>query len=98
MNSQRLLERFLQYVQVDTMACDDVDHYPSSSGQRELGAVILKQLHEMGLDNAIQDEHGIVLATVPGNVEAPAIAFNAHLDTSPETTGGARFKGSFTCL
>lgn len=86
MNSQRLLDRFLQYVQIDTMACDDVDHYPSSSGQLELGKLILGQLHEMGLENATQDEHGIILATVPGNVEGPVIAFNAHLDTSPETT------------
>ncbi|MDG2014845.1 MAG: peptidase T [Pirellulaceae bacterium] len=86
MNRQRLLDRFLQYVKVDTMACDDVDHYPSSPGQMELGKVILGQLHEMGLSNATQDEHGIVLATIPGNTDAPAVAFNAHLDTSPETT------------
>ena len=42
----------------------------------------------MGLRDATQNEHGIVLATVPGNVPgAPTIALIAHVDTSPETTG-----------
>jgi tripeptide aminopeptidase len=42
----------------------------------------------MGLANARQDENGIVLATVPGNLghATPVVAFNAHLDTSPETS------------
>lgn len=86
MNRQRLLDRFLQYVKIDTMARDGVDDYPSSPGQLELGKLVLNQLLEMGLRDAIQDEHGIVMATVPGTVEAPVVAFNAHLDTSPETT------------
>ena len=43
----------------------------------------------MGLADAKQDKFGIVLATLPGNVrhKTPVIAFNAHVDTSPETTG-----------
>jgi tripeptide aminopeptidase len=87
MNRNRLLERFLQYVKIDTTAREDASEYPSSPGQLELGRLILSQLHEMGLKNATQDRHGIVLATVPGNCDGPAIVFNAHLDTSPETTG-----------
>ena len=86
MDRQRLLERFLQYVKIDTMARENTDEYPSSQGQRELGRLILGQLQQMGLGDARQDEHGIIQATVPGQLETPAIAFNAHLDTSPETT------------
>ncbi len=39
--------------------------------------------------DAVQDEHGIVLATIPATVRhsAPTIAWIAHVDTSPETTG-----------
>jgi len=81
-----MLDRFLQYVKVDTMAVDGVDHYPSSSGQLELGKLVLSHLQHIGLTDATQDEHGIVMATVPGNMDAPVIAFNSHLDTSPETT------------
>ena len=54
------------------------------------GAILVDELHEMGLDDARQDEHGIVLATVPASTQGrdtPAIAFCAHLDTSPETSG-----------
>lgn len=87
MNRERLLERFLQYVRIDTTADDSTSRYPSSDGQRTLGALLADQLREMGLTDARQDEHGIVFATVPGNREAPTVAFNAHLDTSPETSG-----------
>jgi tripeptide aminopeptidase len=87
MNRQRLLERFLQYVKIDTTAREGVDDYPSSPGQRALGKIVLQQLLEMGLSDASQDEHGIVMATVPGNCSAPTVAFNAHFDTSPETSG-----------
>ncbi len=87
MNRQRLLERFLQYVQIDTTAQEGVESYPSSQGQLELGRLVVSQLKEMGVDNVAQDENGIVLATVPGTVEAPVVAFNAHFDTSPETSG-----------
>lgn len=87
MNRKRLLERFLEYVQIDTTAREAVDQYPSSPGQLELGRHVLAQLQELGLTDARQDEHGIVMATVPGNRVAPVVAFNAHFDTSPETSG-----------
>jgi tripeptide aminopeptidase len=89
MNQARLLERFLRYVRVDTTAVEGADSYPSSSGQWELGRMLLDELTDMGIDDVHQDEHGIVLATLPGNVDGqvPTIAFCAHLDTSPETTG-----------
>jgi tripeptide aminopeptidase len=88
MNRQRLLQRFLQYVRVDTTACDNTETYPSSVGQVALGRLIVQQLGEIGISDAAQDEHGIVKATIPGNQNStPVVAFNAHFDTSPETTG-----------
>ncbi len=89
MNSQRLLQRFLRYVQIDTTARPDSPDYPSSKGQLELGRVLVAELHDMGIDDAWRNEHGIVLATIPATVArpAPTIAWCAHLDTSPETTG-----------
>jgi tripeptide aminopeptidase len=89
MNRQRLLERFLRYVVIDTTANEHAETYPSSPGQFVLGKVLLDELHAMGLKNSVQDEHGLVWATIPANVAhaAPVVAFNSHLDTSPETTG-----------
>lgn len=89
MNRQRLLDRFLQYVRVDTTARDGASSYPSSPGQLELGKLIVQQLHDLGIRDAAQDQFGIVLATIPAtNGKAgPVLAFNAHFDTSPETSG-----------
>ena len=89
MNSQRLLQRFLRYVQIDTTARPDTDDYPSSPGQFELGRLLVAELLAAGVADARQDPHGVVLATIPavGNGSPPVVAFCAHLDTSPETTG-----------
>ena len=88
MNQERLLERFLQYVKIDTTAVEESGRYPSSDGQLELGKLLVVQLNEMGAADVQVNQHGIVMATVPGNVDgAPVVAFNAHLDTSPETSG-----------
>jgi len=89
MDRSRLLERFLRYVKIDTTAREGAEQYPSSPGQLELGRVLLDELRAIGIKDARQDEHGIVLATIPPNSDppGPTIAFCAHLDTSPETTG-----------
>jgi tripeptide aminopeptidase len=88
-HADRLLDRFLRYVQIDTTAGEPGGEYPSSPGQWTLGKLLVEELHVLGIRDATQDEFGLVLATVPGTVThpAPVVAFNAHLDTSPETTG-----------
>lgn len=91
-NSQRLLDRFLRYVRIDTTANPQADHYPSSQGQWELGKLLADELQHMGASQVEQDEHGLVWATVPANLPAnsappPTILFNAHLDTSPDASG-----------
>jgi len=89
MNRKRLLDRFLRYVRVHTTANDQTDDYPSSPGQWELGRMLVEELQAMGVEDAQQDEHGLIYATVPATVDrdTPVFAFNAHLDTSPETSG-----------
>lgn len=82
-----LLDRFCRYVKVETTAVEQTDKYPSSPGQLELGRMLVGELHALGVSDAAQDEHGIVLGTIPATVKsAPAIAWFAHLDTSPEFT------------
>jgi tripeptide aminopeptidase len=87
-NSQRLLDRFLRYVKIDTTANDGSQAVPSSPGQLELGRLLVEELQALGIADARQDSYGVVLATVPATVAAgETIAFCAHLDTSPETSG-----------
>ncbi len=89
MNPRRLLQRFVRYVKIDTTARADAKCYPSSPGQLRLGRLLVRELQAMGIADAGQDGHGIVLATVPATRpgQGPTIALCAHLDTSPETTG-----------
>lgn len=89
LNRERLLERFLRYVQVATTADDSTQDYPSSAGQWELGKLLVQEAHEMGYSQAHQDSHGLVWIEIDSNLNKPAprIAFNSHLDTSPETSG-----------
>ena len=84
-----LIDRFCRYVRIDTTAVENAGTYPSSPGQLELGRMLTEELRAIGVRDAVQDEHAIVLATLPATVphEAPVIAWIAHLDTSPETSG-----------
>ncbi len=89
MDAERLLERFLRYVRVDTTAREGTDEYPSSPGQIELGKLIVGELQQLGIGEIQQDEFGIVTAIIPSNAgdDLPMVALNSHLDTSPETSG-----------
>jgi tripeptide aminopeptidase len=84
-----LLDRFVRYVCIGTQSDEKATTYPSSPGQLELGRLLAQELAALGLKDAAQDEHGIVLATIPATVNhpAPAVAWIAHVDTSPETSG-----------
>ncbi len=92
-NQQRLLGRFLRYVRIDTTAGEPGGTYPSSPGQVVLGKLLADELREMGLADVEHDRHGLVWATVAATIKPtcreplPVVAFNAHVDTSPETTG-----------
>ncbi|MBI1918743.1 MAG: peptidase T, partial [Planctomycetes bacterium] len=84
-----LLDRFCRYVRIHTQADEKSTTVPSSPGQLELGRMLRDELLALGLRDANQDEHGIVLATLPATVThaPPTLAWIAHVDTSPETTG-----------
>ncbi len=89
MDGERLLARFLRYVAINTTADRLATTYPSSPGQWDLGRLLVRELTEIGLADIEHDQHGLVWATVPATVQhtVPVLAFNAHFDTSPETTG-----------
>ncbi len=84
----KLLDRFLRYVKVETTAVEETDKYPSSEGQLELGKLLVEEMKELGLQDVGVDKYGIVMGTIPGTVNtAPTIAWLSHMDTSPEASG-----------
>jgi tripeptide aminopeptidase len=84
-----LLDRFCRYARIGTQANEQATTYPSSSGQLDLGRLLVQELQAMGLRDAVQDPRGIVYATIPATTKSatPTIAWIAHMDTSPETSG-----------
>jgi len=91
-DSADLLARFLRYVQIDTRADPASDTCPSSSGQWALLRTLDAELRELGLTDVVTTEHGYVLATLPATpgVDAPVIAWCAHVDTAPNLPGAAK--------
>ena len=84
-----LLDRFCCYVRIDSQADEAATSYPSSPGQLELGRLLTQELRDLGLRDAAVDAYGIVLATIPTTLSPSprTVAWIAHVDTSPETTG-----------
>ena len=60
-------ERLIKYVQIDTTADPDSNTQPSSFKQKDLSALLAKELLALGLADAHLDEHGYVYATIKSN-------------------------------
>src|ERR1700720_666834 len=82
-------ERFLRYAVIDTQSDPASPTCPSTAKQKDLGALLARELREMGIRDAYLDEHGYVYATIPANTDkhVPVICFCSHMDTSPDCTG-----------
>jgi tripeptide aminopeptidase len=84
------VERFLQYVTIDTQSREGSETFPSTEKQLVLLERLVGELKELGIDDAAMDEHGYVFATIPATSprsDVPVIGFIAHVDTSPEMSG-----------
>lgn len=83
------VERFLQYVKIDTQSDENSKTFPSTEKQKDLARLLVQELKEMGIENAEMDEWGYVTATIKSNVnkKIPVIAFISHMDTSPAVSG-----------
>lgn len=84
-------DRFFDYVKIHTQADPEApeEKYPSTEIQKDLGRHLLRELLDLGIEDAEMDEHGVIYATIPSNVshEVPTICFCSHMDTSPDSPG-----------
>lgn len=85
---ERLLDRFLRYVSIDTQSDENSGSQPSAAKELDLLSMLRDELLDMGIE-ATLDEYGYVMAAIPSNIEkeVPAIGFIAHVDTSPDASG-----------
>ena len=86
----RAYERLLQYVKVYTTSDPTSGTHPSTQRQFDLARMLVDELHALGVEDAMVDEHCYVygsLPATPGCEERPALGLIAHMDTAPDAPG-----------
>ena len=85
---EKILDRFLRYVAVDTQSDPESDTQPSAAKELTLLKMLRDELAAMGVE-ATLDEYGYVMVSIPSNCgkEVPAVGFIAHADTAPDAPG-----------
>ena len=85
---EKILDRFLRYVAIDTQSCESSESQPSTAKQLNLLRLLRDELVALGVD-ATLDEYGYVMGTLPASkgVKAPKLGFIAHVDTAPDASG-----------
>lgn len=84
-----IAERFIRYAKIDTQSDPHSTSFPSSEKQKNLSALLVKELLAMGITDAHLDQYGYVYATSPSNQpkKTPVICFCSHVDTAPDCSG-----------
>ena len=85
---EKILDRFLRYVAVDTQSDPESETQPSAAKELDLLKMLCEELKAMGLEAEL-DQYGYVMATIPSNCDKdiPAVGFIAHVDTAPDASG-----------
>ena len=85
---EKLLNRFLRYVSVDTQSNEESETQPSAAKEWNLLKMLEAELKDLGVEVTL-DEYGYVMASIPSNLDkdVPAVGFIAHVDTAPDASG-----------
>ena len=85
---EKILDRFLRYVSVDTQSNEESETQPSAAKELDLLKMLRDELAALGVEVTL-DEYGYVMASLPSNVGegVPAVGFIAHVDTAPDASG-----------
>ena len=85
---EKILDRFLRYVAVDTQSNEDSESQPSTEKQWNLLRMLRDELQALGVEVTL-DEYGYVMGSIPSNIDkdVPAVGFIAHVDTAPDASG-----------
>ena len=85
---EKILDRFLRYVSVDTQSNEESETQPSAAREWNLLKMLRDELQALDVEVTL-DEYGYVMAGIPSNMEkkVPAVGFIAHVDTAPDASG-----------
>ncbi|MFT6837257.1 MAG: tripeptide aminopeptidase [Sediminicola sp.] len=86
---QHIIDRFINYVTIDTQSDSSCNATPSTSKQWNLANKLVEELKGIGMQDVTIDENAYIMATLPSNIEkqVPVIGFISHFDTSPDFSG-----------
>ena len=88
---EKVTDRFLRYVQIDTQSDEEGTGTPTTEKQHELARLLVEELTKMGAEEITYDkEHCYVYASIPateGMEKKPVMGFISHMDTSPSVSG-----------
>lgn len=85
-----VLERFLNYVVVETTSDPYAESFPSTKSQLDFGHTLMEEMKELGLTDVTQDKYGYVFGTIPSTVpdyKGKILGLIAHMDTAPAASG-----------
>ncbi len=84
-----IIDRFFRYIKIDTRSDLDSITHPSTPTQFDLARLLVDELLNLGLTDAVIDDKCYVMATLPANTDQPipVIGWIAHVDTSPDSPG-----------
>ena len=83
-----VVDRFLDYVKIETTSFHDATCYPSSAMQLDFGKYMVEEMKAIGIEDVEMDEYGYVFGTIPATVEnAPVLGLLAHMDTVSDISG-----------
>ena len=85
-----VLERFLNYVVIETTSDPYAEGFPSTKSQLDFGHTLMEEMKELGLTDVTQDEYGYVFGTIPSTVpdyKGKVLGLIAHMDTAPAASG-----------
>ena len=82
-------DRLIRYCQIDTQSDPKSTTSPSTMKQFDLAKVLLKELQDLGVQDAELDEYCNVYAHLESNLDTPCktVGFIAHMDTAPDYSG-----------
>ncbi len=88
-SKEKIINRFVSYVTIDTQSDPNSTNTPSTKRQWDLAHLLVSELKEIGLQEVTIDSKGYIMATIPSTTskETPVIGFIAHYDTSPDFNG-----------
>lgn len=85
-----VLERFLNYVVVETTSDPYSERFPSTESQLVFGHILMEEMKELGLTDVTQDKYGYVFGMIPSTIpdyKGKILGLIAHMDTAPAASG-----------